>query len=786
MTRHVYGFEELPSAFAKAAGGKGAMLSFLFQKGYPVPGGFVILTSAFNADGLLPEAWMQVQAHLNRLAKEKTFNGAVAVRSSAIGEDSGKNSFAGVFRTKLDVRIQSDIRKAIQEVFLSKDAARVKSYSKARGINFDPKMAVVVQAMVPSVISGVLFGANPVSGAPTLMSGACIKGLGDRLVSGEHNGLSFTLERPKGRYQGPTELRSAARRLFNLAIRLEKELASPQDMEWALTDKKLYLLQSRPITTGDPAGLEKNDSLNGDFLWSNVNFGEAIPDVMTPFTASAIEKGPIAKKISFNGISAYGVICGRPYLNISVFASTLSAMGKSNAQIIAFLDDILHLSLPPDTQIPIIPSSKGAVVKALFQLIVLGWRQKRDLGKIPALLAQNPDWCRQMCRRISDVKSGEELIGLWEQILEPHLLKIWFSLVSSTNHFTACAGALKEKLATIAGRDDADTLLSGINEKDHLLASMGPLIGVSQLSGGAISKQQYLDQYGHRSEHELELFLPSPSEDPEWLDRQLAACRENMPDVEALLVAQGKRSRMAWNRLVQTFPGKAKILRKKIDQAAERARLREQVRSEYVRVFNVWRQWALKAGRTTGLQLDIFFLRFEEVIELLKGHRSSLKYIPDRKKAYEKHKQLPPYPTVINGCFDPFRWAADPQRRLDYYDSQAAEMNITPATITGAAGSAGVAEGFVRCLVHPDEGNQLQTGEILVTTQTNIGWTLVFPKAAAIITDVGAPLSHASIVARELGIPAVVGCGNATTLLKTGDRVRVDGTQGNVRKIPPS
>ena len=100
--------------------------------------------------------------------------------------------------------------------------------------------------------------------------------------------------------------------------------------------------------------------------------------------------------------------------------------------------------------------------------------------------------------------------------------------------------------------------------------------------------------------------------------------------------------------------------------------------------------------------------------------------------------------------------------------------------ITGASGSAGLVEGVVRRLDDPKEGYKLQKGEILVTSLTNIGWTLIFPKAGAIVTDIGAMLSHAAIVARELGIPAVVGCGDATVRLQTGDLVRVDGTKGRV------
>ena len=119
---------------------------------------------------------------------------------------------------------------------------------------------------------------------------------------------------------------------------------------------------------------------------------------------------------------------------------------------------------------------------------------------------------------------------------------------------------------------------------------------------------------------------------------------------------------------------------------------------------------------------------------------------------------------------------------MDYYDERAAAARTAGPddAITGFPGAAGVVEGTARVLRAPEDGGQLRDGEILVTTVTNIGWTPIFPRAAAVVTDVGAPLSHAAIVARELGIPAVVGCGDATVRLHSGDRVRVDGGAGTV------
>ncbi len=146
-----------------------------------------------------------------------------------------------------------------------------------------------------------------------------------------------------------------------------------------------------------------------------------------------------------------------------------------------------------------------------------------------------------------------------------------------------------------------------------------------------------------------------------------------------------------------------------------------------------------------------------------------------RQEASQRYLALPPLPGMIYGAFDPFAWAADPDRRTDYWVAGVAAPSASdhddPAVIHGCAGAVGEVEGVVRRLDDFDQAGELQPGEILVTHLTNIGWTPLFPRAAAVITDLGAPLSHAAIVARELGIPAVVGCGDATARLRTGDRV---------------
>jgi pyruvate,water dikinase len=277
--------------------------------------------------------------------------------------------------------------------------------------------------------------------------------------------------------------------------------------------------------------------------------------------------------------------------------------------------------------------------------------------------------------------------------------------------------------------------------------------------------------------------MPRPAEDPDWLDEQLAEYEKNPVDVDALLTRRRAEFEAAWQRLRARYPKNARKLRREIDKVGPAARMREAVRDEVTRLLWVEREWALRAGELTRLGDDIFLLTIDEVLDLLSGNGAATVYIPARRETYDRYRKLPPYPMIIRGHFDPFQWAADPRRRNDIYDATASAPVFTSDTISGFAGAAGRVEGQVRVLDGPEQGNQLQPGEILVAVTTNVGWTPLFPRAAAVVTDVGAPLSHAAIVARELGIPAVVGCGSATTRLETGDRVRVDGSKGIVEIV---
>jgi pyruvate,water dikinase len=362
---------------------------------------------------------------------------------------------------------------------------------------------------------------------------------------------------------------------------------------------------------------------------------------------------------------------------------------------------------------------------------------------------------------------------------------------------------LRQELVELVGEADANALFSSLSSEDEMLASLGPVVGVSKVARGEMSRTEYLDKYGHRGPQEAELSSHRPAENPDWLDRQLAEYRKNPVDVDGLLARRRAEFEAAWHRLQERYPKQANKLRRQIEEVGPAARLRESVRDEITRFLWVEREWALRAGALMGLGDDIFFLTIDEVLALLAGSQAATdsaksnadglpgtsawlkptRFIPDRKVTYTRYCELPPYPMIIRGRFDAFAWASDPERRSDIYDATARAPSAASDTIVGFAGAAGQVEGTVRVLDGPESGDQLRSGEILVAVTTNVGWTPIFPRAAAVVTDVGAPLSHAAIVARELGIPAVVGCGSATTRLRTGDRVRVDGGQGVVTLI---
>ena len=773
-----YPFAELKSDLQLRAGGKGGTLAQLYRRGYPVPAGFVILPAEFENDELKPEAWAQAQTHLARLRRKRA-DTAFAVRSSASNEDSDQASFAGEFETVLDVRTDEDILQAIHSVRCSRSSLRAQAYSQAQGLDGRHEMAVVVQQLVPAELSGVLFTADPVTGNLMQMTGNFVRGLGEKLVSGQANPQTFVFDRQNGKYSGPAELKAYTRKLYRLAARLDKEMGASLDIEWAIVGGSVYILQARPITTMrefNPVTGELNSALTGSFLWSNGNAAEIQPEVMTLLTWSVGELWGKGYGAWWSRYPASGNIGGRNYFNISIqIAPFVNLPGLGLQRALRFVGDWWG-HIPAGVSVPLAPFSPGEVLKAVWLFLASPLRSNGYRAHIPGFVKDTPVWCRTLRERIQGLDDPVALAALWRDELDPYF-RFGTAMASAAN--SSQQVPLQANLRKLVGAEDANALLSNLGGQEYL-ASLGPVVNLARVARGELSRAAYLEQYGHRGPHEFELARPQPVDDPAWLDKQLADFVQSPYDVEALLDKQRVKYEAAWERFCKCYPHKVKRTQAQLAETARLARQREAARSELTRVMGVMRFFALRAGELSGLGEDVFYMTIDELLAALGGDKSACGYLEARKRTYARYQALPPYPPVICGRFDPFQWAADPKRRGDVYDAQSPGPRPDSNMISGFAGASGVVEGLVRRIDQMQDGHLLQPGEILVTMTTNVGWTPLFPRAAAIITDVGAPLSHAAIVARELGIPAVVGCNDATMRLNTGDRVRVNGGQGTV------
>ncbi|MEU7897658.1 PEP/pyruvate-binding domain-containing protein [Nonomuraea sp. NPDC049152] len=818
------------AATLEVAGGKGASLARLARAGLPVPAGFHITTDAYREfvapfhDRIL--ASLDEPAAIAALFAEhempdetaKAVREAyaalgddvpVAVRSSATAEDLPGMSFAGQQDTYLNVRGDA-LLDAVRRCWASLWTERAIAYRGRNDVSHgEVALAVVVQELVAADAAGVMFTANPVNGARDEIVVNAAWGLGEAVVGGQvtpdtlvvKDGAvtdervadktvmtvrtgSGTREEPvpEERRRLPVLDGPQAVRLAELGTTIERLYCTPMDVEWAMRDGELFVLQARPVTGLQQEVEEWNDSRKGDYLWTAGNLGEAIPDVMTPATWSFVRIfiHEAMSASALPGFDLVGNIGGRFYMNLSLTVSIAKALGMGSR--LSAVEQVFG-KFPPGLDIPLVKTSRWKIVKLTLPMAFrIRKRVKDSLATMPAFLATARRRNEELRATIEAAGSGTELAQVWEGELLPYLITACRMLEAAGRQGGATLVWTRDKLRKMMGETDAEAMLTGVNaDGSGELASLGPIIGLDRLAKGEITREEFALAYGHRGPHEFEVSRPRPGEDPEWIDAQLAGLSTAQADTGALLARQAAARDAAWARFAQRHPGKEAAMRARIARWNAVVRDRETTRSEVIRAFWALRAFVLRAGELTGHGDDLFFLPVDEILSVLRGAEPTR--VAVRRATYERYAALPPYPTLIVGYFDPVRWAASPDRRADLYDARGISVEVADA-VTGFPGAPGVVEGVARVIAGPEEGERLKQGEILVTTLTNIGWTPMFPRAAAVVTDMGAPLSHASIVARELGIPAVVGTGNATMRIKDGDRVRVDGEKGTVEVLP--
>lgn len=288
----------------------------------------------------------------------------------------------------------------------------------------------------------------------------------------------------------------------------------------------------------NPVTGEWNDSLAGEFLWSNVNLNEAVPDVMTPSTWSLwwifhYEVNPF----EFPGdYPLCGNICGRPYLNLSLLVSMYRTLGKD---VRHELQGDMIGSAPAELDIPFLPFSPLAVLwKGLPGLLKAQQAARQDLKQLPEFLSAAPGWCRDMQAEIQDCADAAGLLSLWMTAIRPAVARACRLLRGVTMTMAEPATKLRQDLIALAGEAEASELFSGLSGESGDLESLAPLVGLRQVQKGELSRHHYLERYGHRGPHEMELFLPDPADDPAWLDARLAESAQSIAGVEALLAKQ--------------------------------------------------------------------------------------------------------------------------------------------------------------------------------------------------------------------------------------------------------
>lgn len=770
----VFPLDQVPSDRKALIGGKALSLSrMMTELKVNVPGGYAISCEAFSNGAIRDEAKAEIDSLVASLDEDLTY----AVRSSAINEDGAKASFAGQYETVTDVP-KAGIMDAIGKVIASVGSATVKEYEGSFSQE-DLGIGVVIQKFVKPEFAGVVFTSDPITGADDQLVGSYVHGEGEQLVSGNANAKEFHIGAIKYSYEGPSEFVKYSKKLGKYCLAIRRNYGVPMDIEWAVSNRKVYILQARPITTLqriDTATYEVNGSKSNKQLLTRTNVGEIFMKPVSPMTFSVLEK--INEML---GIPDWlNNIYGQEYMNVSVIASALVAYGKTVDEAYDLTKELTGY-IPEGVVKPISPFDKKAFRKTVWRLIFPKEKSKLSRKEKHQMVKDLSELCDQHIEKIKMIESSKKLGAYWDDVLQPALNDGLASIMTESGMQLVPLFGTRKKLAKVSDDEMANRLLGGCV---GVVESMKPMLLLEDVLAGKMSKEEYVKICGHRAINEMELMEPHPYEDPSFPDNAIEELRKSGTNLHAMLKAQEEAFSEALSEFKSSYPSKAKWVDKKIEKYRNANAFREEIRSKGVRIFCVFREYIRRVGALNDIGDDIFFLMYKEMFALLKGDRSVIKLIPERKKTYERYLTYPPFPNLIIGRFDPDEWIKDPNRRTDYFvadlDRSAEEGE---SDVKGFPGAAGVVTGKAKVILSIDDIDKIEKGDILVTTATNIGWTLAFPKVSAIVTDIGAPLSHAAIVAREFGIPAVVGCGNATTVLKTGDLITVDGAHGKVTVI---
>ncbi|MHC4624362.1 MAG: PEP/pyruvate-binding domain-containing protein [Planctomycetota bacterium] len=772
----------------------------------------------------------------------------VAVRSSATAEDLPGHSFAGLYETYLGVADLENCIEAVKKCWASLWAERAYEYRQKNCFDhLNVNMAVIVQSLIPAEASGVIFTADPATGRKDrIVIEACF-GLGNTLVSGKVTPDRFVINKktlkvisqnvsekkiesvldesgsvqeqtvPPDRASTCSIGKSAARKLAKLAKKVEAEFSCPQDIEWALRGRKIYLLQSRPITALPP-----EQSWQDRQIWCSIPAREVLPNVVTPIMLSIIQAfeddliGPSLRMlcIDHGGHPLYGLIAGRLYFNLSTWASMIDSLPgvrrydfrKLAGSHRGLLQALETLENTTDDDLPQTKFSRLRFI-AKSPLIIIGMLANTP-GKGRSILAKISSESEKWTHMDLPNSSTEEIVKYYRDIITDfrrpicHMRYMLTTFVILPILHVACErwlgddGSCAGKL--LAGLGEMDDAVAGLDlwrlavaadtrpEVKNLILSNYDWDAIEpELSQTDSGKEflerwrEFMDRHGHHCLAELELYNPRWAETPDYILKLVRGYICQIGRIDPIQnynkLRQHRRQLEQQCRRKLRNPIKRAIFNFLLVRSQQGSIFRENAKSQVIKLLTVMRRMLLEIGRKLhdeGVlrnKDDIFFLRLEELESVVHGKADfdTDRVVTARRAEYDKNKATVP-PDVVFGKFDAEKCTPD-------------VIDADVKTLTGLAVSPGVVTGKARVILRADSDQQVLAGEILIAPFTDPGWTPYFVPAAAVVMDQGGLLSHGSIIAREYGIPAVVNVGSATRIIKTGQTIHVDADRGLVR-----
>ena len=747
----------------------------------------------------------------------------LVVRSSGVNEDSATASFAGQFESVLNIRgldsVASAIRRCWASQFRPSAAAYRKHYGTASGEI--EEIAIVVQRLIDADVAGVLFTMDPLTGCEEHHVVEAVFGLGEVLVSGAVNADRYVVDvargtarvasiaakdsqlvpAPGGGVQRVSLLPEDASRssltadqlnqLTATGRRIQAHFGRPMDVEWVITEGRLHIVQARPITSihfGRDVG-----------LWTTADFrdGGVSSSVCSPFMWSLYQRAfqtalprfmhRIRIRRDADRIEWTRLFFGRPYWNLGAVKDTLSRLPGYRERD---FDEDLGIVPTYDGLGVSTPFSFAALARALPVLFSLPLCQRRCLAKI-----------RRFAHGFGQRKSGFDLdsaslaamdrtnfVSLYESLCG-------FQFETETTYFETIFNTSIAKLAfrsaiqsvehTTGIQIDESTLLSGLLDLSHTQPwkDLYRIFTADSGSGSPPSDEVaaiFAQRWPQHGRKELDICAPRWPEDLDFvrmLMEQAFATFEKGQDPIAQERAQHERYQNECKRALAAI-GHRPLTRWRFLVALRRIRCyawwREEMRDYSSHLYALMRRWSLEAGRRLveeGYLIDVedvWALRCEDVVNAIRGTVSPGAI---QAKAFDGRQMMASFRNFEAPGEIGERHPATQDRMRDSFAS--GRLYGTPCSSGGITARA-------RIIADLDGADVLEEGEILVTKFTDPGWTLLFPKLAGVITETGGILSHAAVISREFGIPAVLGVVDATRHIRDGDQLAIDGASGTV------